>query len=267
MTEMADLFTTDQPIIGMVHLDPLPGAPRFDGDHTAIHERATQDAERLEAGGVDGIIVENFGDAPFHSNDVPKHVVAEMTCLVGSVCDTVDVPVGVNVLRNDGTAALSIAAATEASFIRVNVHTGARVTDQGLIEGQAHETLRLREQLDADVRILADVAVKHSTPVSTENVEQSTHDAVERGLADAVVVSGSGTGQQVDRERLETVAHVAADLDVPTYIGSGVTTETVTDLLSVADGAIVGSALKEESVTVNPVVESRVESLVESVRN
>jgi membrane complex biogenesis BtpA family protein len=267
MTEMADLFATDQPIIGMVHLASLPGAPRFDGDRTAVRERATQDAERLEAGGVDGIIVENFGDTPFYSNDVPKHVVAEMTSLVGSVCDTVDVPVGVNVLRNDGVAALSIAAATRASFIRVNVHTGARVTDQGLIEGQAHETLRLRERLDTDVRILADVAVKHSSPVSIENIEQCTRDAVERGLANAVVVSGTGTGQQADREQLETVAHVADDLDVPTYIGSGVTSETVNDLLSVADGAIVGSALKEDGIADNPVVESRVASLVEAARN
>lgn len=263
---MNDLFATDQPIIGMVHLGPLPGAPRFDGDRESIRERAIQDAARLAAGGVDGIIVENFGDAPFYADDVPKHVVAEMTSLVGSVCDTVDVPVGVNVLRNDGTAALSIAAATGASFVRVNVHTGARVTDQGLIEGQAHETLRLRERLDTDVRILADIAVKHSSPVSTENVEQSTRDAVERGLADAVIVSGTGTGRKVDQERLETVARIAADLSAPTYIGSGVTHETVSDLLSIADGAIVGSSLKEDGVTEGPVDESRVASLIETAQ-
>lgn len=264
---MNDPFSTDRPIIGMVHLDPLPGAPRFDGDRESVRERAIRDAERLAAGGIDGVIVENFGDAPFYADDAPKHVVAAMTHLVGSVCETIDVPVGVNVLRNDGTAALSIAAATGASFIRVNVHTGARVTDQGLIEGQAHETLRLRERLDADVRILADVAVKHSEPVSTENVEQSTRDAVERGLADAVIVSGSGTGRNVDEKRLETVAHVADDLAVPTYIGSGVTHETVHDLLSIADGAIVGSSLKEDGVTEDPVDESRVASLIEEARS
>jgi membrane complex biogenesis BtpA family protein len=264
---MNNLFATDQPIIGMVHLDPLPGAPRFDGDRESVRERAVQDAAHLSSGGIDGIIVENFGDAPFYRDDVPKHVVAEMTHLVGSVCDTVDVPVGVNVLRNDGKAALSIAAATGASFVRVNVHTGARVTDQGLIEGQAHETLRLRERLNVDVRILADVAVKHSAPVSAENVTQSTHDAVERGLADGVIVSGAGTGRAVDRERLETVAQITDDLSVPTYIGSGVTHETVHDLLSIADGAIVGSSLKEDDVTDNPVDESRVTSLLEAARS
>lgn len=262
---MEGVFDT-QPIIGMIHLEPLPGASRFDGDREFIRERAVQDARALMAGGVDGVIVENFGDAPFYSDDVPKHLVAEMTRLVRDVHEAVAVPVGVNVLRNDAGAALSIAAATGASFIRVNVHSGARVTDQGIIEGQAHETLRLRDRLDADVRILADVAVKHSEPIGSENVEQETRDAVERGLADAVVVSGSGTGRAVDRERLETVARVTDDLGVPAYVGSGMTHETASELLSMADGAIVGSALKEDGKTNNPVSESRVKSLVESTK-
>ncbi|MFC6961558.1 BtpA/SgcQ family protein [Halocatena marina] len=262
---MEDVFDT-QPIIGMVHLEPLPGAPRFDGDREFIRERAVRDARALMAGGVDGVIVENFGDAPFYSDDVPKHLVAEMTRLVRDVREAVTVPVGVNVLRNDARAALSIAAGTGASFIRVNVHSGARVTDQGLIEGQAHETLRLRDRLDADVRILADVAVKHSEPIGSENVEQETRDAVERGLADAVVVSGAGTGRAVDRERLETVTRVTDDLGVPAYIGSGMTHETASELLSMADGAIVGSALKADGKTNNPVSESCVKSLVESTK-
>lgn len=261
---MDDVFDS-QPIIGMVHLAPLPGAPRFES-RESVHERAVQDARALAAGGVDGVIVENYGDVPFYSDDVPKHLVAEMTRLVGIVCETVEVPVGVNVLRNDAQAALSIAAATDASFIRVNVHSGARVTDQGLIEGTAHETLRLRERLGTDVRILADVAVKHSEPVGTENVERDTRDVVERGLADAVVVSGSGTGRAVDRDRLETVARVTDELGVPAYVGSGVTHETAPELLSIADGAIVGSALKEQETTTNPVDESRVASLIESTR-
>lgn len=259
-----ELFDS-QPIIGMVHLDPLPGAPRFDGDRTAIRRRTVADAKALAAGGVDGVMVENFGDTPFHPEDVPAHVVAEMTSLVGAITDTVDVPVGVNVLRNDAEAALSIAAATEASFIRINVHTGARVTDQGVIEGRAHETLRLRERLDADVRILADVAVKHSEPLGAENVQHETRDAVERGLADAVVVSGTGTGRAVSHDRLDTVASVAHACDVPVYVGSGVTHDRAEELLSVADGAIVGSALKTDGDVHEPVDRSRVAALVDAV--
>lgn len=259
-----ELFDS-QPIIGMVHLDPLPGAPRFDGDRAAIHQRALEDARALEAGDIDGVIVENFGDAPFHPEDVPAHVVAEMTSLIGAVADEIDAPVGVNVLRNDAEAALSIAAATGASFIRINVHTGARRTDQGIIEGRAHDTLRLRERLDADVGILADVAVKHSEPLGPENVRNETRDAVERGLADAVIVSGAGTGRDVPRDRLDAVAGVAHEWGVPVYVGSGVTHDTAAKLLSVADGAIVGSALKADGNVHNPVDRSRVEALTDAL--
>lgn len=259
-----ELFDS-QPIIGMVHLDPLPGAPRFDGDRGAIRRRALEDARALAAGGVDGVIVENFGDAPFYPDDVPAHVVAEMTSLVGAVADEIDVPVGVNVLRNDATAALSIAAATDASFIRVNVHTGGRVTDQGIIEGQAHETLRLGERLGADVGVLADVAVKHSEPLGAENVQNETQDAIERGLADAVVVSGAGTGRDVPQDRLATVARVAHACGVPVYVGSGVTHDTAAELLSVADGAIVGSALKTDENVHEPVEQTRVAALIDAV--
>lgn len=259
-----ELFDS-QPIIGMVHLDPLPGAPRFDGDREAIRRRALEDARALAAGGVDGVIVENFGDAPFYPDDVPAHVVAEMTSLVGAVADTIDVPVGVNVLRNDAEAALSIAAATGASFVRVNVHAGARVTDQGIVEGRAHDTLRLRERLDADVRVFADVAVKHSQPLGTENVQRETRDAVERGLADAVIISGTGTGQPVPRDRLDAAADVAHECGVPVYLGSGVTHDTAEELLSVADGAIVGSALKTDGNVHDPVDRARVDAITDAV--
>jgi membrane complex biogenesis BtpA family protein len=260
-----DVFGVDQPVVGMVHLAPLPGSPRFAGDRDLIYNRAVYDAEALEAGGVDGVVVENFGDAPFYPDDVPKHVVAEMTTAVSAVVDAVDLPVGVNVLRNDAEAALSVAAATGADFVRVNVHTGARVTDQGVVEGDAHETMRLRDRLDADVRVLADVDVKHSAPLGGEGFDpEVVAETVERGLADGVVVSGTGTGHAVDTDRLAAVAKRSADLDVgaPVFVGSGVTVETVGELFDVADGAIVGTALKRSGRTTNPVDEARVRELV-----
>ncbi len=118
------------PVFGMIHLPALPGAPAFNGDRTAIRERALTDARRLEAGGVDAVILENFGDAPFYPESVPAHVVAEMTTVAAAVADTVDVPLGLNVLRNDAAAALSVAAAVGADCIRVNVHVGTAATDQ-----------------------------------------------------------------------------------------------------------------------------------------
>ena len=254
------------PIVGMVHLPPLPGAPGFDGDREAICERAVADARALEDGGIDALLVENFGDAPFYPDDVPAHVVTHLTAIAGAVADAVSLPIGINVLRNDARTALSIADAVGASFVRVNVHVGARVTDQGVIEGRAHETLRLRDRLGSDVAILADHRVKHSAALAPEAV--SLPDLVERGRADGVVISGSGTGSETPIDALqEAVAERDAhELDVPVFAGSGVDRESVQEVLTVADGAIVGTALKVGGETTVPVDSDAVERLVERAR-
>ena len=254
-----------QPVIGMVHLEPLPGAPKFDGDREQILSAARRDARRLAEGGVDAVMVENFGDAPFYPDDVPKHVVASVTRAATAVREAVDVPVGVNVLRNDSLADLAVAQAVGADFVRANVHTGARVTDQGVIEGRAHEVMRERERLDADVKLLADHDVKHSAPLGTESfLAESMADGVERGLADATVVTGVGTGRGVDLSDLEAVVTRRDEygLDTPVFVGSGVTSDTVGEILETADGVIVGTALKRDGDVSQPVARDRVEELV-----
>jgi membrane complex biogenesis BtpA family protein len=263
-------FGTAKPVVGMVHLPPLPAAPGSDGDIGAVLERARSDAAALAAGGVDGLLVENFGDAPFYPEDVPKHTVASMTRVARAVVEAVSLPVGINVLRNDAAAALSVAAAAGGEFVRVNVHTGARATDQGLLEGRAHETVRLRDRLGADVSVWADVEVKHSAPVGEPTpVRRQLADAAERGLADAVLVSGAATGEAVSGDTLERAVAAREELgcSVPILVGSGVTPENVSGLLPAADGLIVGTALKEDAQTSAPVSESRVERLCDRVES
>jgi len=257
-----------KPLVGMVHLPALPGAPKYAGDFEAVREAALRDARRLEAGGVDALMLENFGDAPFYPDDVPKHVVASMTRVAAEIRDDVDLPMGINVLRNDAEAALSVAAAVGAALVRVNVHVGSRVTDQGIVEGQAHETVRLRERLDSDVALLADLDVKHSAPLAERPIDaEAVAEPVQRGLAAGVVVSGAGTGHEVGGDHLRAVvsARDEAGLDAPVFVGSGVTAENAADILSVADGAIVGTALKEGGETTNPVSVERVEEVVAAV--
>ncbi|MDG5776288.1 BtpA/SgcQ family protein [Haloarculaceae archaeon H-GB2-1] len=257
-------FGAETPVVGMVHLPALPGAPGFDGDRAAIRERAVADARALAEGGVDAVLVENYGDAPFYPDDVPKVVVAELTAAVGAVDDAVDLPVGVNVLRNDVEASLSVAGATGGRFVRANQHVGARLTDQGIVEGRAHETVRLRDRIDADAAILADVAVKHSAPLADRPLAELVADTVERGRADGLVVSGPGTGDATDEDDLRAVA-AAAPAETPVFVGSGVTAGNAAALLSVADGAIVGTAFKTNGETTNPVDGDRVAALVEQV--
>lgn len=267
--DLRDRFDATHPVIGMVHLPPLPGAPGYDpatDDRDAIRTGMLEDAQRLEAGGVDGIMLENFGDAPFYPDEAPTHTVAEMAALATTLTSAVDVPVGINVLRNDAEAALSIAAASDADFVRVNVHVGTAATDQGVLEGRAHETLRLRDRIDTGAAILADVHVKHATPVGETDIRQSALETVERGRADGVIVSGPGTGAETALADVERVASVLADHDLeraPVFVGSGVTTETVGDCLEAgADGVIVGTALKEGGETTNGVSSERVDDLV-----
>lgn len=251
-------------IVGMVHLPVLPGTPGFDGNRAAIREQAVRDAKTLEAGGVDAVLVENFGDKPFFADEVPKHAVAEVTAVTRGVREAIDAPVGVNVLRNDSRGAIAVAAAADASFIRTNVHVGARITDQGIVEGRAAETLRLRDRIDADVAVLADVGVKHSRDFGDENPVDEARDAIERGRADGIIVSGPQTGAPASDTTIAAVADVCDD--VPLYVGSGVGPETVCDALAVAEGVIVGTALKKGGETSNPVDRERVDRLVAATR-
>ena len=267
--EFEETFGTTTPVIGMVHLPPLPGAPTAEDDGTEAIDRAVAraiaDAEALDRGGVDGVMVENFGDVPFHPDDVPKHTVASMTRAAGAVTSATDLPVGINVLRNDAEAAVGIAAAVGAAFVRINVHTGARITDQGVIEGAAHRTLRLWDRLGVDVGVFADVGVKHSAPLfEAGNDRESVSDTVERGLADAIVTSGRGTGEPTDEAALRAVVEErdAHGLDTPVLVGSGVRPESVAETLRIADGVVVGTALKRDGETSAPVDPDRVRELV-----
>ena len=155
---------TSLQLIGMVHALPLPGSPSYRPPSTAIVERAVADAVVLEQSGFDAVLVENYGDAPFFPDQVPPVTVASLARVVSAVKDSVTVPVGVNVLRNDALAAMSIAAACDARFIRVNVLSSMMYTDQGPIVGQAARLARLRAALDPGIEVLADLFVKHATP-------------------------------------------------------------------------------------------------------
>ncbi|NCO37221.1 MAG: phosphorybosylanthranilate isomerase [Armatimonadetes bacterium CG_4_10_14_3_um_filter_66_18] len=249
-----------QNVILMVHLPPLPGAPDASLTMAELIGFACRDAEVAQAAGADGVLVENYGDIPFFKDGVPAVTIAAMATIVTHVRQAVTIPVGVNVLRNDACAALSIAAATGAGFIRVNVHCGARVTDQGIIEGRAAETLRLRRDLGANVAILADVAVKHSAPLGPEQLAQLARDTAYRGHADALIVTGSGTGAPVDLDALRIVRQAVPDR--PLYLGSGVTDDNVAALLNQADGVIVGTSVKEGGLTGNPLDPARTRRLI-----
>ncbi len=242
----------------MVHLEPLPGAPGYGGSMDAILDRARVDAQAIKAAGFDGIMVENFGDAPFFSDDAPKVTIAALTRAVAEVA-AVGIPTGVNVLRNDGLGALAVAAATGAQFVRINVLSGIMYTDQGPIVGAAALVARARRELCPDTAIMADVFVKHATPPAGLTLIDATNDLVERAGADAVIVSGAGTGAATSLDDLRTVADRS---HLPVFVGSGATASTIRAILAIGDGAIVGSDTKIDGIATNPVDLERAAAVV-----
>jgi membrane complex biogenesis BtpA family protein len=173
--------------------------------------------------------------------------------------------VGVNVLRNDALAALAVAAACDLEFIRVNVHTGAMLTDQGIVEGRAAVTVRERQRFAPEVAILADVLVKHATPMgSGVDIQTCARDTAYRGLADALIVTGKATGMAASLDDLRSVRSAVPDR--PILVGSGVTPKTLRDTLRYAHGVIVGSAIKHAGLAENPVDPARAKDLVREAR-
>jgi uncharacterized protein len=261
---LQDLFSVSKPIIGVVHLLPLPTSPRWAGSLGVVIARAEQEAAALATGGANGIIVENFFDAPFVPGRVDPAVISAMSLVVKRIMHQVVIPVGINVLRNDAHAALAISACTGAQFIRVNILTGSMVTDQGLIQGEAHSIMRYRRELGCHTRIFADVLVKHASPLGPTTLFQAVRDAAERGLADGVIITGHATGDAPLLEDLE-IARAAAP-HTPILIGSGATNENIGALIERADGVIVASALKRFGQIDQPIDPHRTRHFVDTAR-
>ena len=261
---LAAIVGVNKAVIGMVHLRALPGSPRWAGSMEAVVQAALEDARALADGGADALLVENYGDMPFTTGRVDPATVAGMAVVIGEIKRAVTLPVGVNVLKSDALSALAVAAAAGGRFVRVNVHVGAVVADQGILQSCAHDSLRYRRLLGLDISILADVQAKHGMPLAPIPLEQEARDCVSRGLADGLVVSGAATGEPTPMNDLKRVR--GAVPHVPLLVGSGATPETAAALLSIADGLIVGTAVKRDGILANPVDPGRVRRLVEAAR-
>lgn len=246
-----------RPVFGMIHLGALPGSPGGRALEPVV-AAALRDAEAIAAGGCAGFVVENFGDRPFTKGRVEAETVAAMTRVIVEIVREVPLPFGVNVLRNDPISALAIAAATGAAFIRVNVHTGAMVTDQGIVEGDAYTTMRKRAVLAPEVLVFADHMVKHAVPLAPVDRLQSARDLRLRGLADALIVTGAETGAAADPAALD---EIRSAVDAPLIAGSGVSATNAARFVT-ADAAIVGTQIKRSARVDAPADRRRVERLV-----
>lgn len=257
------LFGRDKPVIGVVHLMPLPGAPRFDGEAVeAIYQRGLDDARSYLEGGCDAVIVENHGDVPFlKPDDIGPETAAHMAVVADRIRRAFGRPIGINVLANAAIPALAVASAAGAAFVRVNQWANAYVANEGFVEGEAARAMRYRSRLRATgVRIFADAHVKHGAHavVADRPVDEQVKDLVFFD-ADVVIATGQRTGHAAD---VGYIAGIKAAAGCPTLVGSGVTPDNVGDILAVADGVIVASSLKYDGVWWNAVDPDRVKRFI-----
>lgn len=248
-----------KPIIGMVHLPPLPGSPLYEGGGiNSIIDYALEEATILEQEGVNGIEIENFMDPSYFPGTVGPELVSAMAIIAHEIKKKIHLPLGICILA-DPIASIAVAHAVKAEFIRATVFTEAVVDVSGLILGRPHEILRYRKFLDNSIKIFADVQIKHSAPLAPRPIQESAYDAA-YFLADAVIISGKHTGFPTPVEDVKVVKEVLPD--VPVLVGSGLTAENVTRLFEYADGAIVGTYFKCEGKSENRIDRERVKKLV-----
>ncbi|MEM4576039.1 MAG: BtpA/SgcQ family protein [Candidatus Nezhaarchaeales archaeon] len=241
MKIIEDIFKTTKAVIGVIHLPPLPGAPLYDGGEVdSIIEKTLRDARALRDGGIDGILIENFWDMPYRRGHAEPSTIACMAVIAREVAREVDVPLGINVLRNDAISAIAIAKAVGGAFIRANAYVEVIVTDQGIIDPCAYKVQRAKILYQAlKVRVFADIHVKHGAPLVQRPVEVIAEEALSRGLADAIILTGPSTGTPPSLTYVERVRARLPSASI--IIGSGCNPENISTLFRLADAAIVGS--------------------------
>ena len=258
-----ELYGVEKPIIGMVHLPPLPGSPIYNGKGLKeVIDRALYDVNELQEGGVNALEVENFSDPTYYPQEVGPELVAAMAVISDRIMKIAKVPVGICIL-SDPKASLSVAHAVGARFVRATFFTEASVDVSGLVTPKPHELLRFRKFLDPSIAIYTDVHIKHSAPLVNRPLGDSALDA-KYFLSDAVIISGTHTGKETD---LGDIKEAKASVEeFPVLVGSGFRKESAEKIFEVADGAIVGTSLKRDGISSNPVDRECVKDLMDTVK-
>ena len=253
------LFGAPRALVGMVHLEALPGTPRGRLSVAEIADRAVAEAELYAAAGFHGLMIENMHDRPYLKRAVGPEIVAAVTAVAREIRRQVPLPLGIQVLAGANRQALAAAVAAEAAFIRVEGFVFGHVADEGWLDSDAGELLRYRKKIGGEhVRVFADVKKKHAAHSTTADVDLvETALAAEFFLADGVVVTGTATGRPASPD---DVRNVAGAVSIPTVVGSGVTGDNIGDFAD-ADALIVGSWVKREGLWSNPLDPERLEIL------
>jgi len=258
-----DLFPISKPIIGMIHLQALPGTPAYAGNDDFILDTALHEAEILTAAGVDGLLLENMHDVPYLKRQVGPEITAMISVIARKIKEQSGLPCGLQILAGANIQALAAAKAAKLDFIRAEGFVFGHLADEGLIESDAAALLRYRKQIDAeDIFILTDIKKKHSSHALTADVGiVETAKTAAYFRSDGLILTGASTARPADLEELRQVKEA---VDLPVILGSGIQLDNLKSFLA-ADAFIVGSWLKKEGKWDLPIDKERVKKLMEEV--
>lgn len=264
MNVFDEIFRVKLPVIVSIHLPALPGAPKYDETPVqAIAEKAARDVKMLYERGVNGVTLDNEGDILYLKRVGPE-TIASMAVIAKTVKDAVpDMHVGLNILQSDHIADLAVAKAAGAEFFRAGYYTEAAIVDVGIMEGNGAETLRYRKSLNCDAKIFADVQIKHSYPLARRPLLDSVEYAYDRGLADAIIITGEKTGRSAEVDSVRAIRE--ARCDIPLIIGSGTTAENIGAFAPYIDAVIIGTSLHVDGALHTDLDPERVEEFMKKV--
>jgi len=247
-------------LFGMIHLPRLT----FDSDThlDELVDYAITEGKKLEEAGFDALMIENFNDAPFPKTRVSDLVLSKMSVILYQLRKEVNIEIGVNILRNGCEQALVLATLHNCDYIRCNIWESAYVTDQGIIETPAYEVIRSKKILNSEVKILADALVKHAKPLGTTSVIEAAKNVNSRGGAHGIIVSGVATGAPPDPKQIEELNSIG----IKPFVGSGFSSELTEVYRGKIAGAIIGTSIKIDGVTTNPIDPERAKAFINAMK-
>ncbi len=261
MTLFYKLFGKRKPVIGMIHLKPLPGAPGYDGDLEHVYTCALKDLKALEAGGATAFMIENFGDIPYDcKNDLIT--LTAFTNITSRLRQKSRMPMGINVQFNDFRAEWAIAYSTDADFIRIEVFAENRIGPNGVFAACGPELMRLKQRYPKDIALLCDLQVKHTVALREQSLDFTIESIIEGG-GDAIIETGMVTGKKPTIEDVKRTKQIAGAF--PVIVGSGVHAAVAKEYFDICDGAIIGSDFKYGGNVRNHIDEDRVKNFINTI--
>lgn len=259
------LFDLNKPIIGMIHVDALPGTPKYKGSVKAIIEKAVEEAALYRSLGIPVLMIENMHDVPYLNRNVGPEISSIMTVILSEIKRQIDLSLGIQILAGANKEAIASAHSAGADFIRAEGFVFAHVADEGIFSSDAGELLRYRKKIGAEnILVFTDIKKKHSSHSITADTDiLETAKAAEFFLSDGVIITGSSTGSEPS---LEEIKSVKEKVGIPVLAGSGITAENINAYLEYCDALIIGSYFKEEGKWYNPIDPERVKMLMNKTK-